>query len=329
MPIGGRGLTQIANNCFIHTIDVGGQPSARYVVGRIFRQPTGGRGNPPDCLSGYPTDYTPFALGHVMALELGGPDDSANIVPQYGVWQGNVIGAWRQMETHISNDASEVYLAEVTYPAAATVFLETNQDQRTRFGNGDKLFHWTHAQLPTRFRVWTVAMTWTSGGADIAAYFTANDAGKDATVAALFAALPATALRLDASIDAMPDVDRAYWRAQMVNDFARQAHRRYQTRVDMGNRQHQRLYEVRLKAWQVANNVGKRSPRTSIKVRPLGQPLPPRDEVSLDLARWLQVNANLAAVHTDFNAHATAHVGWTAPELALFTPQSIAGAVFG
>ena len=68
MPIGGRGLTQVANNCFIHTADVGGQPSARYLVGRIFRQPTGGRGSPPDCLSGYPTDYTPFALGHVMAL---------------------------------------------------------------------------------------------------------------------------------------------------------------------------------------------------------------------------------------------------------------------
>ena len=233
------------------------------------------------------------------------------------------------MEVAIAHDAAEVYLAEVTYPAAATVFAETNQDQRTRFGNGDRLFHWAHAQLPTRFRVWTVAMTWASGGVDIAAYFAANDAGKDAVVAALFAALPATVLRLDAAINAMPDVDRAYWRGQMVNDFARQAHRRYQTKVDRGNRQHQRLYDVRLKAWQLANNVGKRSARTSVKVRPHGQPLPPKDEVSLDLARWLQVNANLADVHADFNARPTAYVGWTAPELALFTPQSIAAAVFG
>lgn len=37
--------------------------------------------------------------GHIMALELGGPDIRENIVPQWAQWQSN--GVWRQMERQV------------------------------------------------------------------------------------------------------------------------------------------------------------------------------------------------------------------------------------
>ncbi|MBD2514354.1 DUF4157 domain-containing protein [Nostoc sp. FACHB-973] len=44
--------------------------------------------------------------GHVMALELGGPDIPENIVPQWGNWQGN--GEWRKMEKEVEQLAREI-----------------------------------------------------------------------------------------------------------------------------------------------------------------------------------------------------------------------------
>ena len=45
-----------------------------------------------------------FDRGHVMALQLGGPDDAYNVVPQLNYWQQN--GAWATMETSIVNVSS-------------------------------------------------------------------------------------------------------------------------------------------------------------------------------------------------------------------------------
>jgi hypothetical protein len=44
--------------------------------------------------------------GHIMALELGGPDIPKNIVPQWANWQAN--GAWRKMEKMVLAKAEEV-----------------------------------------------------------------------------------------------------------------------------------------------------------------------------------------------------------------------------
>ncbi len=70
--------------------------------------------------------------GHVMALELGGPDVPSNIVPQWSQWQRN--GEWRRMEKEIQDRAVKLlkdglhllYHAIVHYkqyenPALATV----------------------------------------------------------------------------------------------------------------------------------------------------------------------------------------------------------------
>jgi hypothetical protein len=45
------------------------------------------------------------AKGHVMALELGGPDIPENIVPQWAMWQGS--GEWREMEREVKRMALE------------------------------------------------------------------------------------------------------------------------------------------------------------------------------------------------------------------------------
>jgi hypothetical protein len=47
--------------------------------------------------------------GHLMALELGGPDIPANIVPQWAKFQG--CGAWRQMEVELKARAEQVMAA--------------------------------------------------------------------------------------------------------------------------------------------------------------------------------------------------------------------------
>lgn len=45
--------------------------------------------------------------GHIMALELGGPDIPENIVPQWAKWQGS--GEWRRIEVAIEKMASAAY----------------------------------------------------------------------------------------------------------------------------------------------------------------------------------------------------------------------------
>lgn len=237
MPFAGSGLAQTADNCFIHLGTVSGQQTAMQMVGRIFRQPTAFRPPPPMCLSGFDAGGTPFAFGHVMALELGGCDTSENIVPQYGQWQGNQLGAWRQMELAIGSAVSDadVFIADIAYDGGH--FVETYEEQQTRFSGGEKLFHWTEARIPVRFRVWTVANGWVSaGGVSIAAYFAANAGGKDAGIAALIAAMPNTHKWFDVTISTMPQIDRDYWRNQMLNKFARIEHGKYESAMKAANR---------------------------------------------------------------------------------------------
>jgi hypothetical protein len=67
----------------------------------------GSRRPTPEPSSGYNTrrgnDVDP---GHVMALHLGGPDNSLNIVPQWARWQR--LGEWRQMERKLDAEARKV-----------------------------------------------------------------------------------------------------------------------------------------------------------------------------------------------------------------------------
>ena len=57
-------------------------------------------------VSAYNTGAVDLDKGHVMALELGGPDVPSNIVPQWSQWQRN--GEWRKMEKEIEKRARDL-----------------------------------------------------------------------------------------------------------------------------------------------------------------------------------------------------------------------------
>jgi hypothetical protein len=325
MPYAGRGLTQNADNCFIHFGTIAGQQTAMQMVGQIYRQPTGGRASPPICLSGFDTGGTPFAFGHVMGLELGGCDTSENIVPQYGQWQGNQIGDWRRMEVAVSNAAAnaDVFIADMTYGAGG--FVETYEQQCTRFHAGDKLFHWTEPRIPIRFRVWTVANNWVAGGGvSIAAYMGADAGGKDARIGALIGALPDARKVFDQTINAMPDVDRGYWRKQMLNKFARAEHRKYERLIELENRRRE-LARDRLLS---TAGGGRKSGRLAVK-DPANHMA--KEVVSMDLAKWLNSDKEmqkLVARLQDTTNPNSAVTGWTNLEVTQLTVASLNAAVF-
>jgi hypothetical protein len=108
------------------------------VMGIVAARSTKGRKSAPEPLSQFrvstsaPTSSNPLAFhqrntgridldkGHIMALELGGPDIPENIVPQWSNFQRN--GAWKRMENGVRKTAEEmdgslylVYFAMVRY----------------------------------------------------------------------------------------------------------------------------------------------------------------------------------------------------------------------
>lgn len=321
MPLhSGRGLGQVADNCFIHS-DGGGRPC--YLVGVIHRQNTADRPPPPNCLSGFNTDGTPFAKGHVMALELGGCDQSFNIVPQYELWQGCPGAAgentWRDMEQAIRDGISEVMVAEVNYAVVADAYAAN----KLAFGAGDKLLHWTGPNIPTRFRVWTVT------AAMVAAYLAADAAGKVAAIDALITARHGEAALFDVTVNAMPEIDRRTWKARMVRAAANTAHATYTAAARL-------LRDNALLALNgppVGGGGGpmrRPSPRLAVarhNANPLAVPLPPEP---LTLVRWVGTAAGRAAVVALIqNNTGNASVNWAAHERLAFTGPSVDLAMFG
>ena len=114
------------------------------VVGIVDPTTTTGRGGAPDPLSGYQiysgegsqpklsiqsernTGATDAERGHIMALELGGPDIPENIVPQWAKFQGS--GDWRKMEVSVLGKARALnkgqqlrYTVEIFYKSSGTL----------------------------------------------------------------------------------------------------------------------------------------------------------------------------------------------------------------
>jgi hypothetical protein len=71
-------------------------------------------------VNAYNTGMIDGEKGHVMALELGGPDIPQNIVPQWAKWQGS--GVWRQSETAIRDLAVKGDPADSTTPGYRLMF---------------------------------------------------------------------------------------------------------------------------------------------------------------------------------------------------------------
>jgi hypothetical protein len=148
---------------------------------------------------------------------LGGAVVTANIVPQYGMWQGMANGPWRMVEHAIAASAVESMVVLLDYAAVAQSYMA----QSIRFLGDDRLFHWTGPRIPVQFRVWTTAL------ANVQPYLSADDAGKPTAALALPAALGAPTY--DLTVNDMPDVDRTYWRTQMIQSAARAAYAAYRS----------------------------------------------------------------------------------------------------
>lgn len=294
------GLTQLADNCFIHTEVIGGAELPRILVGEIHRQPTGGRDNPPDCISGFDTAYTPFAKGHIMALELGGADVSANIVPQYGMWQGMANGPWRMVEHAIGSGVAESMVVLLDYGVVAQSYMALS----IRFRGGDKLFHWTDPRIPVRFRVWTTALV------NVQPYLSASDADKPAAAEALTGALGAPTY--DLAVNGMPDVDRTYWRTQMIQNAAREAHAAYRHGLTA----------------QVLPPPGTGGPIRR-QTRQRHNPMAVRPTAPLSFPAWIGQHANRTAVATALsNNIGGVSVGFSIAERQAVTAQVVDQAVF-
>jgi hypothetical protein len=327
--IAGKGLTQNTDNCFIHTkVDSNNVVRPVAAVGQIFRQGTGDRGEPPKCVSAFECAGTPFDRGHIMALELGGPDITENIVPQYGMWQQNARGAWRKMEKAIydaSATTEQVMVVSIEYDDNAQ---GTYDAQLSAFSGGDKLFHWTDKRIPTRFRVWALADNWagTAGNnaVSLAAYFAADATGKDAAIDSLITALsgnggPAT--KISDKINAMPAIDREYWRQQMVRAEAKE---RYE------------LYVAALRAAsanQMAAAVNGSGPiRTRHSTRATrNNPYARPTETEMTYSQWLtkDQNQNLQVVADRFKANTSnCAKGWTGPEMQSMTLKGVTNFIF-
>ncbi|EPX61395.1 hypothetical protein D187_001178 [Cystobacter fuscus DSM 2262] len=89
------------------------------VVGVSVPMTTGDRGRAPKPVSTLDLLNKPLDRGHVMALEIGGPDDAENIVPQWSQWQQS--GLWRYHETQVREFGEIILSAESGLPAMKKV----------------------------------------------------------------------------------------------------------------------------------------------------------------------------------------------------------------
>ena len=112
------------------------------VEGLVQIMPTTGRDSAPEPVSGFRVSTTAVKnprfnernegrtdvqKGHIMALELGGPDVPENIVPQWAQWQSN--GRWRQMERRVLDFAKEKTKSKKRVRYSAEVLYRDNLDQ--------------------------------------------------------------------------------------------------------------------------------------------------------------------------------------------------------
>lgn len=124
--------------------------NARSVKGIVVPTTTKGRPAAPPAYSGtltglaYGTDR-----GHLMGLELGGPDIAENIAPQTSLWQQS--GGWRQLEKAVVEEALRVmgwaavgdpntYRTPADIAPGAALFFSVSPASGT-VGNGEPDFY--------------------------------------------------------------------------------------------------------------------------------------------------------------------------------------------
>ena len=192
------------------------------LIGRVTPKTTTGRPGAPPPISGFVTDYTPFDRGHIMGLELNGPDVSENIVPQYRHWQET--GAWRAMEESVSKHhhaSGAIFAVELDY----TDHPDTYTSLQARF-RLNEVFSWAHPCIPDAFRIWFII------GSDLVATKVETTLLRKAVVLEkdftdCWIAIKTRAVHATFDHTVMPNEDVLYWRNLQVGIAANAAFANY------------------------------------------------------------------------------------------------------
>jgi len=197
-------------------------------------------------------------------------------------------------------------VVRMTYNAVANTY----DAQKQAFAGGAKVFNWTDSRIPTRYQIWTTTQ------ASIQAYLDADADGKIAAVDPLVNGLGAATH--DHLIGAMPEIDRTYWRQQMVRRAAQTTHQAYYD-TEVGLRQ-----AAIFAAFPPAGGLG---PARRPTRRALAQVnLPPEP---LRYNDWVRVVANRRTIATALQNNTNhASEDWTDAERLAVTAHSVEQAVF-
>jgi len=118
------------------------------VLGLITSQTN--RDNPPQPYNGFDTAYTPFGNGHIFAFQMGGTDDTRNLVPQWQQWQQT--GEWRKCEEICHNDyQGRIFRCDIEYDSS----LGLGRDNVLEEFGANPFVSWKgqDSRLPTKFRI--------------------------------------------------------------------------------------------------------------------------------------------------------------------------------
>lgn len=194
--------------CYV-LLDGQNRPAA--LAGGVTPTETGERPTAPPPICGLNLNKTSLGRGHIMALELGGPDVSENIVPQYQQWQQT--GAWRQMEVRAERTVlpQAVFVVLLEYGNAGNavtaglhgIFLDT-----------DPTVYWDDYRVPTRFRIWMLAGNTGPGAQILVGILGAGllEAVRAAAAQQLSNLLQTVPQFDDFTVTAMPQEDLTFWR---------------------------------------------------------------------------------------------------------------------
>jgi hypothetical protein len=146
-----------------------------------------------------------------MALELGGPDVSENIVPQYQQWQQS--GAWRQMEVQAAHSGlpQAVFVALLEY--ANTGDADTS-GLHAAFRMDDATVYWDDYRIPTRFRIRVLSGANAPGSQILTDILSAGpkDSVREAAAQKLSTQLKTVPVFHEFSVIQMPQEDLTFWR---------------------------------------------------------------------------------------------------------------------
>ncbi len=186
-------------------------------VGGVTVSDTKDRPNPPAPICGMDLANTSLGNGHIMALQLGGPDKSENIVPQYQQWQQS--GRWRVLEKDAMahcGAGSWIFVAHLHYGNTHS----SGKDHKAEFAGGNTTIFWDDPLIPTIFDIWLIKAGGDEGKEIQKDILDAKvkDADREKAAVALPAALTTLPLfrRNNDQATEMPEEDRNYWRKNQL-----------------------------------------------------------------------------------------------------------------